>query len=188
MTNVYQRRPRIIIVGSGRSGTSTVARLCHENLGVCFGHELKAADELNPKGYYEDIISHGLLRQMVEHIVNMDRYMQIMNNLHSKCTFWGVKDPWFLFVPKPWLVKLDPKLCIICDRSTSATVQSWLKVYEKSGKTPDEKVIAYYTKLTNDRHALCEQLKDIWLNHMTINFDTQQDEEVMIRRIKAKLG
>jgi len=46
------------IVGVGRSGTSTVARIMHEHFKVSMGGTLVPADDANPKGYYEDVSVH----------------------------------------------------------------------------------------------------------------------------------
>lgn len=42
-----------IVTGSGRSGTSAVARVLHES-GIYMGQKLFLATQYNPKGYYED--------------------------------------------------------------------------------------------------------------------------------------
>ena len=65
---MWYRQPAIIVLGSGRSGTSTVARLCHTRIGVCMGHVLKQGDPLNPNGYYEDWISHSMIQMMVKQL------------------------------------------------------------------------------------------------------------------------
>ncbi|HET6615259.1 MAG TPA: hypothetical protein VFH62_05185, partial [Dehalococcoidia bacterium] len=43
----------IIVAGSGRSGTSAVARMLHES-GMCVGRDLIPPDEGNAEGYYEE--------------------------------------------------------------------------------------------------------------------------------------
>jgi hypothetical protein len=45
----------ILVVGTGRCGTSTVARVLHEQLGVCMGSRFREADANNPRGFYEDL-------------------------------------------------------------------------------------------------------------------------------------
>ena len=53
--------PSVIVVGTGRSGTSSVARILHEKLEVCMGHHLKMQA---PGGAYEDYLAHGLNRMV----------------------------------------------------------------------------------------------------------------------------
>jgi len=50
---VSATKPQFIICGSGRSGTSAVARLLHE-AGLSVGHELIEPDEHNAEGYFEE--------------------------------------------------------------------------------------------------------------------------------------
>ena len=45
-----------LVVGTGRSGTSTVARVMHEKLGISMGNEFVPSNEFNEKGYYEDVV------------------------------------------------------------------------------------------------------------------------------------
>ena len=46
--------PTVLVTGPGRCGSSTVARILHENIGICMGHYLRTGDEQNPKGSYEE--------------------------------------------------------------------------------------------------------------------------------------
>lgn len=43
----------IVVTGSGRSGTSAVARVLHES-GICMGRDLIGPTEFNAEGYYEE--------------------------------------------------------------------------------------------------------------------------------------
>lgn len=45
---------QIIVMGPPRSGTSVIARLLQENLGVVMDEGPIRKDQLNPKGFYED--------------------------------------------------------------------------------------------------------------------------------------
>lgn len=186
----YHRRPKIVITGSGRSGTSTVARVVHQRLNVCMGHILKRGDSLNEKGYFEDWISHSMVQLATKGSFDIQVYLEAMNYQHSKCASWGVKDPWILFFPEGWKLLMAPQLHIICERNTQATVTSWLKVWKlkyHNEKEPTQEVIDHYVKLTEDRHALCEQTKSIWENHLVLNFDEPQKEADILDRIEAKL-
>lgn len=46
--------PDIIAMGTGRTGTSTVARILHEHFKICMGHDFYEPTEGNPLGSYED--------------------------------------------------------------------------------------------------------------------------------------
>jgi hypothetical protein len=83
----------IYVLGTGRSGTSTVARILHEN-GFCMGSRFRGADDQNLNGYYED-------RDFVE--LNDDRmsgsitYPEFLKGLYNRFAIRdivsGLKDP-----------------------------------------------------------------------------------------------
>lgn len=179
------RPPTIIVVGSGRSGTSSIGRILHEDLNICAGHFLKPPDKFNPKGYYEDLISHSLVRAMAagdNKQYNPGLYLTLMNGFHKGCLNWSIKDPWFLYLPDEYLKQLQPKLCIVATRDLQGTLNSWLKIW-RANKTsvaqPPQKVIDHYTKLTVERQQRAEQLQKIWPNIIKIDFTTKvPDEEI----------
>jgi hypothetical protein len=186
---IWYKQPAVLIIGSGRSGTSTVARLCHTRLRICMGHVLKQGDALNPEGYYEDWISHSMIQMMVNNgSFHTDTWLEAMNFQHQVCPAWGVKDPWVLFLQPSWGT-LNPGLVIHCERNIDSTVTSWLKVWQQGNPKdkPNQQIINHYTKLTHDRQMLCQETKNIWQNHITINFDTPQEEYKILERIEAKL-
>ena len=45
----------IFVIGTGRSGTSTVARLLHDNFDINMGDNFRPANDDNPSGFYEDL-------------------------------------------------------------------------------------------------------------------------------------
>lgn len=57
----------ILVMGVGRSGTSTVARILHTRLGVCMGHhkDLEKPAEGLPNGSYEDLEMLKVTRNLV---------------------------------------------------------------------------------------------------------------------------
>ena len=59
----------VLVFGTGRSGTSTVARLLHEECKVHMGDSwVRQPDNFNPKGYYED---HGF-GKLLDSLSNSD--------------------------------------------------------------------------------------------------------------------
>jgi hypothetical protein len=59
----------LIVLGSGRSGTSAVSSLFRKEPGIFFGYDIMGAGEGNPTGYYEcevvNALNNILLRQMI---------------------------------------------------------------------------------------------------------------------------
>jgi hypothetical protein len=136
-----------LICGSGRSGTSAVARLLHE-AGITMGRDLIEADESNAEGYFEeravieldDVILRdaGLgpwfataSREVV--LESARQHGEAMQALAAEATP-GWKDPRFSWTLEAWLEVLPerPRL-IICLRSPAEVVASTLRYYGLEG-------------------------------------------------------
>lgn len=206
MRGVVAVRPKVLIVGSGRSGTSTAARICHEKLGICMGRFFKPADEMNPEGYYEDYVSHGLVRSMVAGVLLPTDYLEIMSEVleversswsteqgdrhprwHTMTVPWGAKDPWFLQLQPSWQKALEPELAIICRREPKLVVESWLRVAALAGRAPSREVIDRYKEITEMRYEACDAVKLIWPNYLELNFDEERTDEWVEEGIRERL-
>ena len=132
-----------LICGSGRSGTSAVARLLHE-AGITMGRDLIEADESNAEGYFEeravvemnDVILRdaGLgswfataSRERVLEAAHL--HGEAMRALAAEATP-GWKDPRFSWTLEAWMEVLPerPRL-IVCLRSPAEVVASTLRYY-----------------------------------------------------------
>ncbi len=132
-----------IVTGSGRSGTSAVAKLLHD-AGLSVGHDLIAADEGNAEGYYEE----RALIELNQHILNACRlderfatasradvlagaaeWSEPMCSLAERATpAW--KDPRFCWTLEAWLPLLaEPPRIIVCLRSPAEVVASVMHYY-----------------------------------------------------------
>src|SRR5262245_11985949 len=132
-----------IVTGSGRSGTSAVAKLLHD-AGLSAGHDLIAADEGNAEGYYEE---RGLI-ELNQHILNdcrlgerfatatraevlaaAEEWLEPMREVVAGATpAW--KDPRFSWTLEAWLPLLpEPPKIIVCLRSPSEVVASVMHYY-----------------------------------------------------------
>ena len=59
----------LLILGTGRSGTSMVAALFRKNPGIFFGYEMMRPTPANPYGYYEDWILNMLNDMLIKRMV-----------------------------------------------------------------------------------------------------------------------
>jgi len=132
-----------LICGSGRSGTSAVARLLHE-AGVTMGRDLIAADESNAEGYFEeraivelnDVILRdaGLGPRFAtasrEVVLTAARlHGEAMRGLAAEATP-GWKDPRFSWTLEAWMEVLPERpRVIVCLRSPAEVVASTLRYY-----------------------------------------------------------
>jgi len=135
-----------IVTGAGRSGTSAVARVLHES-GVRMGHEMAAASEVNPEGFYEDLNVVALNERILtevgmnepwrperwpsrQAVLNAGTaYREEMATLaHESVSGW--KDPRFAITLEAWLpaLPLPPKV-IVCLRSPQAYADSATRIY-----------------------------------------------------------
>lgn len=84
----------IIVLGPGRCGTSTIARLLHNSVGVTMGTRFRGPDKSNPKGFFEDLDFHDLNHAVLSNQMGVDNFEQRIDNLvRSRTGLYGIKDP-----------------------------------------------------------------------------------------------
>lgn len=157
------------------------------------GKFLKPGDSANPGGYYEDIISHALIRTMVagdNHLYNPKTYLQIMNSLNSGHLSWGVKDPWILYLNELFLKQLQPKLCVVAYRDLKSTVESWIKLWrgKYTEREPPKEVVDHYAQLTKSRQEKASKLQNIWPNIVTVDFSEKVEDAEIVSMIRYGLS
>ena len=163
------------MVGPGRSGTSTVARILHENLGVRMGVEFPPPDEKNPDGFYECIEIKNMNRDFVRgKIVYEEWYKRAFRYIEEASKTgkpWGFKSIRLTTLFGLFLPLLDKPRIIRCNRKRSLVEASKIKNF---GYSEDFAKLAVEQKnLALDR-VLYEK------DYLTIRFDESRksDEEV----------
>lgn len=195
-----RRGPRFIICGSGRSGTSAVARVLHE-AGLSAGHELIAADEHNVEGYFEEravvevneaiLAAAGLSGQGAaatrEQVKEAARPLTgYMAAVASEATpLW--KDPRFSWTLEPWLAAFDAKpAVIVCLRNPSEVAESTLRYY---GLDDDERrrSVAHYWRSQYER--LLDVIETLGLEAIAVEYgELQREPSISIARLAAFVG
>jgi hypothetical protein len=139
--------PMILICGTGRSGTSAVARLLHE-AGISVGHDLIPADEHNAEGYFEErrlvMVNEAILAaaglhewfataSRAELLTVAHTFAAEMMELAERATpAW--KDPRFCWTLEAWLEVLPERpRVIVCLRSPGEVVASTMRYYGLEG-------------------------------------------------------
>lgn len=154
----------ILVVGTGRSGTSEVARILHDELEVDMGRAFHLPDQFNKEGYFEDRefqslnLSFYLMR--LDHIKDegrgkepwrlwREKFQELIN---TKQELWGVKDPGIADFPALLneYLKLNPQI-IWCKRNKEDTINSLMRFKEKSRKEMER---IYNQRITNLESAL----------------------------------
>ena len=137
-------RDPYLVVGTGRSGTSFVARVLHEKLKIFMGNSwAQPPNEHNPKGYYEDAEFSNLNKMFLdqdmpyrEWVGKVEKLIEERRKLNKP---WGFKDPllsWVLGLYFPFFD--DPKL-IRCVRKRELVVDSLQRCYGMSKQEAEKK-------------------------------------------------
>ena len=159
-----QRSKLVLVVGPPRSGTSVTARILHEKIGICFGHNLVPGNAGNPKGFYED-------SQMVAATLtkNTAIWRTMLEYVHSKCNKpRGVKTPELAFME---IRELQPDLIFRTCRSPIAIADSLERWYQPKPSCADALSMAVkYEK------AIEEKLTGISCHVHRVDFYRQRDE------------
>jgi len=86
-----------IIIGTGRCGTSSVAKVLHENMGVCMGEEFVRNEVSNQGGTYEDKQIWSLNRLLFKNKINYVDWSYVLQTeigaREKSGKPWGIKDP-----------------------------------------------------------------------------------------------
>jgi len=118
-----------LVVGTGRSGTSSVARVLHERLGVNMGGPGRRT-ESNPRGDYERKgtrrISLEYLRGYVSLAEWRDGVRKIAGSLKEP---WGVKFPPSAYMLDEWFRLFPDARTIWAQRDLTLTANSMMRWY-----------------------------------------------------------
>lgn len=123
----------IIVLGPGRCGTSTVARLLHNNLHIPMGGRFREPDQSNPQGYYEDLDFRDLNHNMLNGRYSIDYFQERLNILmSSRRGRWGIKDPRICHLWQEY--RKWPAQYILCTRRPQLIIKSLISNYGWSEK------------------------------------------------------
>lgn len=132
----------IFVLGSGRSGTSSVARVLHENSIACMGHKFAGSDSSNLLGYWEDLeIRQKYMPEFISgawqtFIANVQGY-HTTNEEACKSTLLGYKHPMLCEIQREIWLALQPTIIYWCTRSKKQVIASMVK---KGGKRRHHKM------------------------------------------------
>ena len=120
----------VVVLGTGRSGTSATAGMLHR-LGVAMGEPFVAADENNPYGTFEDARLMALTRRVIGGKEAVEAFRPVFTALAEQ-PLWGFKIPAFVEIAHQAL----PLLQAVCDasivtatRPREACVASYMRAY-----------------------------------------------------------
>ena len=118
----------LLILGSGRSGTSLAASLFRNNPGVFYGHELIEARPANPYGYFEDRILNSVNDLIIRSMLRSRWADALPLRLVQKCPPLPIP-PYHLDGRALWL--LAPRRLRRCEVGVS--IRRMMRCYGKEG-------------------------------------------------------
>jgi hypothetical protein len=126
----------IVVVGTGRSGTSTTARLLHQKCGVrMYEKQFLPPDAWNPHGYFEDRkIKHLNKAATTGAITGKTWRDQMYAHMRAEESAWGFKlQPLAPLGVNFILDAMDPMCVIACVRDRTKTAES-IRHWRRQGK------------------------------------------------------
>lgn len=133
---------QLIVMGTGRCGTSAVAGILH-HLGVHMGDKLRPPAIANPEGKFEDEAFLPMNRLVADTPIpprtRQTFYQEYVGNRNEK-KVWGLKDPWLAWTFHFLLPFLDDVRVIVARRPREECIVSSMRSYGPSR----EAAVAWY--------------------------------------------
>lgn len=171
----------ILVISTGRAGSSVVAKILHNNLLISMGNSFRKSDANNPNGYWEDLefknLNELFIRgriTFVEFNVKLKQLIKFRNNTYND---WGIKDPRLCYLWGNYLKIIPNSRLIIVERNFNDVITSCQKCYDWSHKKAK--------KIINDRINYIQFLKR--LNPLIINMDAKKKDKEIETIIKEWL-
>ena len=127
--------PDVLVMGVGRSGTSTVARILNNCFGICMGHDFAKTNPAQPNGTFESRSMNIATKRLLA-IANVKLWLESYAKMHKgfenrgpdtntcQSEFHGVKVTHLAGMTPIMLRGIDPRLVIMCKRDRELTIAS----------------------------------------------------------------
>lgn len=166
-----------LVLGPGRCGTSAVARMLHEHFNISMGEHFRKPDELNPRGYYEDLEFKNPNEFLITGNIIYPEWAAIIEREVNKRAGddWGLKDPRLCYLLGNYFCYVENPIFIRCTRDLNAIADSMQKSYGW------DRMLTVKVVMTRER----------FLNRMltnraiyTINFTNIRTDDEIINELK----
>ncbi len=172
----------IIVLGPGRCGSSTVARILHNHLQIPMGSRFRLADDSNLNGFFEDLdfrdLNHGALNNQF----SMNHFQERVDQLVVKRSErwgemqWGIKDPRICHLWSHYNTYFAKY--IVCTRRPQLIIRSMMANY---GWSESESKQLLATRL----HGINKLLEG--QDALRIDFSIRRDETELTHLLKRML-
>lgn len=172
-----------IVVGVGRCGTSSVARVMHENLKVYMGADFLPPDiKANPEGNYEDMHIVNLHRATIGGEISYASFLQKSSMLFESRgkmgRAWGFKDPMAVyFLPFYMCTFFRMPRVVWCTREKEKVIRS---IKAHWSKTETQAVHIYQSRTD----LLASTLKHF--DHLRIDFTEKITDDELLQMLVEK--
>ena len=129
MTQVHEP---YLVLGTGRSGTSFVAGVLHNEMSISMGEEFVVPNDSNPNGFWEDIDFYNLNKSFMHHGMPLSQFNDELSALILKKGVngpWGFKDAGMANLVPFYLSYFDNPKLIWCRRNENLTIKSLMRWY-----------------------------------------------------------
>lgn len=168
----------ILVIGTGRSGTSTVAKILHEH-GIKMGNSFVSSREHENGSSYEDTECKRINTDFLQNKMTYDEYIRKLCKYgKSKTEPWGVKHPAITYVLGVYLQVFDP-IIIRCSRKREDVVNSCMRCYGFS-REKAEHLYDYRTAILDSVLGRVE--------HLDIDFTERLSEDDIWDRLGSFIG
>ena len=127
MVEEKQQSRCILVLGTGRSGTSAVGGVLYK-LGVWMGDTFVGRDQTNPWGTFEDAELFAVTRQVMSGGLSPEAYKAQIERRNQR-PLWGWKDPGLVWTLEHALPHFEDVRAIIVHRPAGECVISARKAY-----------------------------------------------------------
>ena len=167
----------ILVVGTGRSGTSAVAKILHEN-GINMGNAFVSSRDHENGSSYEDTECKRINTDFLLNKMTYDEYIRrLFKYGKSKTEPWGVKHPAIVYVLGIYLQVFDPVI-IRCSREREGVVASCMRCYGFS----HQKAEHLYDYRTVVLDSLLRRIE-----HLDIDFTERLSEDDILEQMAGFL-
>jgi len=122
-----------IVIGTGRSGSSTVAGILHNKMEIFMGHEFRKPDEKNSSGYWEDIEfaspNWRFLKGKIAYPEWIEEIFAVIAERKNRGIPWGFKDPDATHFLGLYLSFFKEPKIIRCRRKKELVIASLIKSF-----------------------------------------------------------
>lgn len=174
------KRPDVVVLGTGRCGTSFVAGLLHEELGV----HMAATNARGPRDeglVYEDVDVRQANIDRIRFGGDGDWFYELdayaTDRVHLQQLPWGLKCPrWAEFIDDA-LEVARPRRIVWCTRNIPDTVRSWERVTTSDLRSAAEAVSRRHDALTGALVGRDDVLR--------LDFTSRKTEEEILEALRG---